>query len=298
MVTRWIHAAIPAMLAISAAHAFAAPLDPAICSGNAEAGFEAPFNQVVQSLQCGLLTATFTNPPITQIPFEPPGNGTGRSAIVLSGLSVTTSASAGGFSAAGGSAQVTAFFEVTGPSAVNGVPVTEVPMLLTVTGTTETASCNGACNKAQSDARFDLADPGTLVQFCADTQSGFSGPPVFGGCDSVNNGAAFSAIDQSVLVPPNVEGQITMSAFADISVPFVPNGTGNAAASVDPILTIDPSFQFANDFQIEFSPGVGGASAAPEPLPVLLVPAALAVMGGFRARARRRRRPRIQSRIT
>ncbi|HZT32097.1 MAG TPA: PEP-CTERM sorting domain-containing protein [Bryobacteraceae bacterium] len=267
----------------------AATIDPAVCSSSAEAGFEAPFNQQLQRLTCGPLTATFTNPPTDQPPlFSPlgPGSGTAAAGTSLSPLSVTTSASASGESAASASGQLNAFFEVTGPAAVNGVPITQVPLLLNVTGVAGTFSCVNTCISSEAEAQFELADGSSSVLLCAGFTSTFSATNVGAPCTNVNNaGATFSAINESVLLTPNVEDSIIMSAFASLAGPFVTNESGDIAASVDPILTIDPSFAFANDFQIQFSSGVG--SAVPEPSPAALVSVAVGVLSLTRRRRRR-----------
>jgi hypothetical protein len=148
--------------------------------------------------------------------------------------------------------------------------------------------CFQTCQSAQSETQFQLVDEqGTIALFCASTISTFQVPLTVGGaCSNVENaGAVFSAIDESVSVVPNAEGFIMMSASADVDIGAFPTtNVGNAAASVDPILSIDPSFPFASDFQIQFSADAETATA-PEPSTMLLVLTAT-IASVFRGRRR------------
>jgi hypothetical protein len=66
------------------------------------------------------------------------------------------------------------------------------------------------------------------------------------------------------------------------------SGTDAASASVDPLITIDPTFPDADQYEVFFSPGVGdrSASAVPEPATCTMLLSALASLGLLRVRLR------------
>ena len=89
----------------------------------------------------------------------------------------------------------------------------------------------------------------------ADTQNGQS---VF----NVNQNGGF--VD-TLSITPGVEYLVQMSAFADVE-----QTTAGASVFVDPQFTIDPNFADANEFQMQFSPGIGNGPLDATPLPAAL----------------------------
>ena len=261
------------MVAMLGKTAYADSLDPARCSVDVQVfnGFSPP----IQSAVC-------TSTPFTTMSANPPGVepgvGFATAGANLVPPSVSGTARVSGDSSAGGSAQLTVFFEVVGPSAINGLPITSVPIILTVSGTTTAGSCLGQCESASGLAEFEREQEGIpLAQFCASTNSSFNGSVEFGadcGALAPTSSGTF-AMNQSLLVNANVEGGFTMNAGAAVQGPVIGTAIVAATAGVDPIISIDPSFLFANDYHIEFSPGV---AAVPEPSSILLLSTAVAVM--------------------
>ncbi len=94
---------------------------------------------------------------------------------------------------------------------------------------------------------------------------------------------------------PGVEYTVSMSASATatISANEDEDEGRDAAASIDPLFTVDPKFDLANDFQFNFSSGVGNsAMTVPEPATWAMM---LVGFGGLGAAMRRRRRARTSA---
>jgi hypothetical protein len=72
---------------------------------------------------------------------------------------------------------------------------------------------------------------------------------------------SLSSYNGSLAIVPGQEYEVYMNAQAAVS-----QTTGGASAAIDPYFYIDPNYQFANDFQLNFSPGItNSVSAVPEP---------------------------------
>ena len=277
-------ALLAVMVAMLGKIAYADSLDPARCSVMVSSGFSAP----IESANC--TSTSFTTMSVNP-PSITPGQGFATAQANLFPSSVSATARASGDSQASGNAQLTVFFEVVGPSAIHGISITSIPIILTVSGGTSAGSCVGECESAGGLAKFDLEQAGVpLAQFCGSTNSGFTGSVQFGGdCGALApTSSGTFAITQSLLIDANVEGGFTMNAGAGIRGPVLGTATVAAMASVDPIISIDPSFFFANDFHIEFSPGVAPIpEPVPEPSSILLLSTALGVMSMLSGRTRR-----------
>jgi hypothetical protein len=141
------------MVAMLGKIAYADSLDLARCSVIVSSGFSAP----IESTNC--TSTSFTtmslNPPAIA-----PGQGFATAQANLFLPSVSATARASGDSQAGGSAQLTVFFEVVGPSAIKGSPITSIPIILTISGGTRAGSCVGECESAGGSAEFDLEEAG------------------------------------------------------------------------------------------------------------------------------------------
>ena len=87
----------------------------------------------------------------------------------------------------------------------------------------------------------------------------------------------------TIQIVPNVEYQVYM--YASVSV----EGSGSGAASIDPYFWIDPSFEYASDFQLVFSPGIGNDSAVPEASSWAMILSGFAGLSAARFARRRER---------
>ena len=98
---------------------------------------------------------------------------------------------------------------------------------------------------------------------------------------------SFSISDNLVLLSGRIYDislLLSVSAFNNGSGPDVQSG------NIDPVITIDPSFSFANQFTLVFSPGVGNSALSaniPEPSTALILASGIA--GVAIARSRRKR---------
>ncbi len=144
------------------------------------------------------------------------------------------------------------------------VDVADVPVLFNGTTTAELTGTTGAVASNSVSMTISRADGGsTLYELPSDTVGSY--------------GSSLSLI-------PNVEYVIDM--IADVSIA---NNSGGASASIDPMMDIDPSFLFADDFQLLFSPGIGNsASPVPEPSTWAILLGGLAGLGVARLWASRR----------
>lgn len=174
----------------------------------------------------------------------------------VSDSSVTGNGSANGGTGSAGSAMLHYYFEVVGSSQL----VATVPVIVTYSLLTdETAATNSA---AAAAANFNVGGIGT--QACSFTYVVAGSGCSLGSQVLLNESTTYYATP-GTSVPINI--RIDGSAF---------NGTW--AATVDPSLQIDPSFQYAADFTLEVSPG---AQSLPEPSSSLLLGAGLVAIAGI-----------------
>ncbi|MDR3703338.1 MAG: PEP-CTERM sorting domain-containing protein [Candidatus Sulfopaludibacter sp.] len=178
--------------------------------------------------------------------------------------SVTGNGSANGGDGTAGSALLIYDFEVVGSQAgVFTVPVIVTYSLLT----DETAATSSA---AGARAFFAVGGIGTtacsFTYVVAGSGCGIGSQVLLGESTTYN-----ATPGSSVPIDIRIDG----SAF---------NGTW--AATVDPSVEIDPSFQYAADFTLEVSPG---AQSTPEPSSSLLLGAGLLAIAGFLRRKVRKR---------
>lgn len=83
----------------------------------------------------------------------------------------------------------------------------------------------------------------------------------------------------SSMITPEVAYSVELYALGYNSV--YPNGTVDFFASVDPRITIDPAFPLRDQFGIVFSSGISQFASVPEPAPIWLFVAGLALLGAF-----------------
>jgi PEP-CTERM motif-containing protein len=93
---------------------------------------------------------------------------------------------------------------------------------------------------------------------------------------------AFFPIGEAVSVGKIVDATISTTAYGLFRTQF-----GGFDASVDPAFEIDPSFPYASDFELEYSPGFS-SGAAPEPSTWLLLASGFGSLAVCRAFCRRR----------
>jgi hypothetical protein len=148
----------------------------------------------------------------------------------------TTASTVGGPNAlaiAGGSAEF--FFYVTGPG---NAPV---PLIFSATGTTSVTG-------GQAYGQVEVVSPGGGLNACSATG------PYASTCSNVPQPSAFSSALPFSLAP---------NALSDVTITIACNleTTGTCAASVDPMIEIDPTFVDASQYTLVFSPAVGGTGA-------------------------------------
>jgi hypothetical protein len=155
-----------------------------------------------------------------------------------------------------GSADVTFFFEVVGPA--TGL----VPLIFTGSGST---SASGV--EASAYAYFET--PGGDLYACSGTGPSAASCLLEG---SPLPTSYSGSIDYSV--SPNVPYDLSLMASGGAT-----EGSGSWSASVDPEVTINPSFAPAGDYTLEFSAGPL-SSVVPEPSSSLLLGAGMLVLLG------------------
>ena len=175
---------------------------------------------------------------------------------------------------------------VKSPGATPPNYITSVPILVSATGN---VSCSNSASYAEASVTLGLIAPLT------------GSPDLRATCN-------FPGVADNDIFISSTEGQIpigelsTITKTADATTQVVACVPGPAVTScpsadsatsflayVDPTIEIDPSFAYAKDFKLEYSPGFSpGAGAVPEPSTWLLLAAGFGALAVYRAFARRR----------
>jgi hypothetical protein len=159
------------------------------------------------------------------------------------------------------------------PNRIPPPTIKAVPVLALATGS---VMCGGAAQVAAADVSVDFLTP--LVN------------PAFASCGSQNPVQIPSFESQlSGLFQIGVPSNVVMAVSGALGLQAIDAGTdvGSFNATVDPTIEIDPSFAYADDFELDFSPGVTGVTSNDVPEPSSL--ALLAAMFTSFAIARRRK---------
>jgi PEP-CTERM motif len=149
--------------------------------------------------------------------------------------------------------------------------ITAVPIEITITGS---VSCSGFSTEAQATVVVGLVVPLTPSA----------------GCNILPNKPSF--VD-SETVPVSIGTPVPIEKDATADVSAFSAGDGETASAsvhavVDPTLEIDPSFVYADDFELEYSPGY---AAVPEPATWTMLAVGFIALGVVRRRMKKRLSP-------
>jgi hypothetical protein len=149
------------------------------------------------------------------------------------------------------------------PGAMPPSTLTDVPIIESATGS---ATCSSP----------HLGEPGSSATATVVINSSRFPHPLFAGCGpgtppGIDSTIDLSRIDEWVIgVPVTFEKTVTGTLALEAA-----NGNTSMAtfdAMADPSFEIDPSFAFADDFELEFSPGfLSPVSSVPEPASIMLL---------------------------
>ena len=144
------------------------------------------------------------------------------------------------------------FFSVSGPTGF------QVPIIVTA---------NGAITQSlitPNNAQLFLGTPSAVALIASACL------PAHGNlCTGLSNQSSFS-IANTFLVTSDQQDNLQLSLFVNANTLFIPGGgTDTQSGFIDPMITIDPTYEFADLFSIVTSSNVGNSSAA-TPLPAAL----------------------------
>ncbi len=191
--------------------------------------------------------------------------------------------SAGPFGIATASADITYYFQVTGPVANVLVPI-DITGKLTTTMIAYAGSTPGPATDLQSTASFqvsgnDIAGLGSADQL--DVNSGVCNE-YGGGCGVISTSTTMTVLSASGgTSDPRANGVFIVAQISGVSQP----DGGYASSEVDPYFKIDPAFLAANPgYALVFSNGVGNAAPVPLPASAWLFLGGLAGLGALARR--------------
>ena len=87
-------------------------------------------------------------------------------------------------------------------------------------------------------------------------------------CGTLSVAPSFSIVTPAT-VGTGYINYLLLETFIHVSTTS-PGGTASASGFIDPTVIIDPSFEFASQYHIEFSQGITNGAAAATPLPAAL----------------------------
>jgi hypothetical protein len=159
-----------------------------------------------------------------------------------------------------------------------GAPNVQVPLIITASGGVTTAHNQAGQNYASIFFGTPSGDQ-VLAQACSEPAGGNT-------CTGLSSSFSIAA---PVTVTSDSLYNIQMSLQIQTNTyPYV-GQSDSGSGFVDPIITIDPTFALASDFQLVFSPGVGNSpNATPLPAALPLFATGLGAMG-FVGRRRKRK---------
>jgi hypothetical protein len=202
---------------------------------------------------------------------------TGTSTLSIDGVSAaataniqpspnqTVTASVDGLGQAIANTHLQYYFAITGPSGV------EVPIIITASGEITPPTDGIATNSAQ--LYFIGAGPIPDQYLSSACQAPAS---ALGNCTPLDVQPSFSIATPMSLISNTVFG-ISMDLYVSVTILQLVDGVFSASGFIDPIITIDPAFALADQFTIEFSPGVGNSPlSVPEPASLAIILAGLA----------------------
>jgi hypothetical protein len=129
--------------------------------------------------------------------------------------------------------------------------VKAVPIEITITGS---VSCSNSDSSATASFSFGLLAPlSPSNAACNDSQ--FSDRPAF----------AYSTKESLPIGAPDTFDKTVTALANNFSAINGATASLSVHATVDPTIEIDPSFAYADDFELEYSPGYASGGAAPEP---------------------------------
>ena len=169
-------------------------------------------------------------------------------------------------------------FAVTGGSVGDVVPVLVHSHLST--GVSASMDPNNSNIASASINLFGISGVGGAIINNGPADSACSASP-----DNTDVGDCFGGFDDELAL--TLTSGSAERVFLQIIVSASSNSAGNATASIDPFIFVDPSFANAGDYTITVSDGVANAPPVPEPSAWALSLACLGALGAVRSRRRR-----------
>lgn len=195
----------------------------------------------------------------------------GEASVTASGNNTKVTGAGIGYYSSGVSAEVTYFFEVVGS-------ISEpVPVDISASGSASATSANNS----------DVYGTAGIITPFGDATACSS--PSLGACPVPSPTVGIVQNPFSV----TLRGNVTPERIYEIDVSAGGSAAGffgsSFSASIDPQVSIDPSFADAQDFSLEFSPNPPSLAPEPSSMPLLLVSCLILAMA-LRLRSARRRR--------
>lgn len=150
---------------------------------------------------------------------------------------------------------------------------------------TGVATCGSGASWAEASVSLGLIAPLTPLE--ADCNLGQPDTPFF----SSSTKGLLPIGEPDPITKEAQAGTYVVACLPGLSIPSCPSGQSSSGvfAIVDPTIEIDPSFAYAKDFELEYSPGYfPSGSAVPEPSTWLLLASGFGALILRRGSVRRR----------